>query len=212
MALSVKDAALRAGLGDVLAFQAYTQPLTAGKLREFLKLVPDSTIITIGNHIPTGAVLTALPVLGKPTQFPQDAASALGPHQGPGLQHPLIPKALHVWQYRGLLIPLPNKVTSMFNEADKKRLIEKLTDIIKANPDPIVAIDGRMLSDHARNRGGSYSRFMEDLNDLLSATLVCKKFGTVYTVCEYEGHIWFLVRADAAKSTVDGFDPSTLKF
>lgn len=97
------------------------------------------------------------------------------------------------------------------NMRDEKSVVEILNGFIqKAGADSaVIAFDSVVLYEGLRNTRRSTSSALPEVNDLLSGTSVCRELGGIYTVCEYEGSVWFLIRADKAVSVSDNFIPSS---
>lgn len=97
------------------------------------------------------------------------------------------------------------------NESDSTRTLQKFKDIAALHPDAaVMAFDSSLLTSKLRNTKAS--SFLNELNDLLSHSTVCKELGTVYTVCEYEGSVWLMIRANKVVSITSRFDASRLTF
>ena len=72
---------------------------------------------------------------------------------------------------------------------------------------PVIAFDVSRLSTKVRNTRLKY--LIDEVNEVLSSTSVCRELEGIYTVCEYEMSTAFLVQADLTVSVSPGFDPST---
>ena len=96
------------------------------------------------------------------------------------------------------------------NTRDEKAVVSSLLAIINSCPDVTqpIAFDRSAVLNNLRNTPKTSDRGLSDINDLLSCTPVCKELGGIYTVCEYESPIWFLIRADRTHSVTSNFVPA----
>jgi len=103
------------------------------------------------------------------------------------------------------------------NLSDQKAVVRELQAIIEEHQsvsptNPVVVFGIDRLFDAVKNVKTSTRRqpeFVGEVNDLLSQISVCRELGGIYTVCEYELRLMFLIRADLAASVDSSFDPSS---
>ncbi len=98
----------------------------------------------------------------------------------------------------------------MLNAADTTRVVDAIAALVARHPPrtPVIAFDSALLVSRLRNARAV--RALEDVNDVLCGTAVCQKLGGIYTVCEYERSIWFIICAESALTDdVTQFDPKS---
>lgn len=100
------------------------------------------------------------------------------------------------------------------NTSDASKAIAAIHEVIKRHPNnAVIAFDSVVITSQLSNvRYGTNSqrKLLDDLNDELAATTVCRKLGGIFTVCEYEFRTWFLIRADLAVTDSEVlFDPAS---
>lgn len=99
------------------------------------------------------------------------------------------------------------------NERDTTSLVRAIHAVIKADlkdkecASAVIAFDATEGLFSALRNVRKNNKLIEDINDMLSDTNVCKVLGGIYTVCEYEGSVWFLIKADRAVSQTIKFVP-----
>ena len=99
------------------------------------------------------------------------------------------------------------------NTRDENAFVQSVKAIVDGNAaSPVIAIDAStvmgVLKNVRRTSRSALNAVLEDMNDILSATSVCKELGGIYTLCEYEANVLFLIRADLATSATSLFVPS----
>ena len=89
------------------------------------------------------------------------------------------------------------------NARDENAVISTLASLIARHESKpaVIAFDSTaLLSSGLRNTGRKNRLLLDEVNDLLSSASVCEELGAVFTVCEYECDLWYLIRADKAAS------------
>lgn len=96
------------------------------------------------------------------------------------------------------------------NKADEGSVIQFFTELL-TEPGladaPVVAFDSTKLSGRMRNVRST--ALLEVLNDFLATNGACRTLKGIYTVCEFEGRVWFLIKADRAISVTPLFIPDS---
>ena len=97
------------------------------------------------------------------------------------------------------------------NHSDTDTVVEFVASIVGQHPNAAsIAFDSSELTGRLRNVRRSV--MLDEINDALSHTSVCHQLCGIYSVCEYEGRVWFLVKADLAVSVTPLFDPKSKAF
>lgn len=99
------------------------------------------------------------------------------------------------------------------NTRDENAFVKAVKAIVDSNAaSAVIAIDAStvmgVLKNVRRTSRSALNAVLEDMNDVLSGTSVCKELGGIYTLCEYEGNVLFLIRADLATSATSLFNPA----
>jgi len=94
------------------------------------------------------------------------------------------------------------------NASDEKSVVAFFRELLEEGHSntPVVAFDSSHITGKVRNT--RRNRAMEDINDILSGSDTCVELGGIYTVCEYESNVWFLIKAELATSATSLFDPA----
>lgn len=99
------------------------------------------------------------------------------------------------------------------NANEKIAVVQQIAAWIDQAPHgcALIACSGTQLAELTAQKRGL--QFMQEVNDVLALTDVCRELGGVWTLADYEGGgIWVLFRIDAAHSVLARFTPATRAF
>ena len=91
------------------------------------------------------------------------------------------------------------------NKMDESHVVSEVKAILAeaGTRSAVIAFDISRISNKVRNVRNT--RLLENVNDVLSGTGVCRELGGIFTVCEYEMSVCFLIQADLAITTTPMF-------